>query len=191
MPSPIGHAVAGLIIGLASRPETGSFDPARSPDLKSRPPYNLVLCYALVAALPDLDWIYPPLHRGPTHSLGATLIVTLAAAAMTWWWTGRPRWRIAIFCGLAQFSHVVMDWLGEDLTQTPGVMMFWPLSDERWQSGWNLFRSTWRLDPLAPPHLIYNAKALAQEMAILGPILLWLLWRRRRLTAALPPDRHG
>jgi|SRR5688572_11124812 len=192
MPSPVGHAVAGLIVALALERRipagkkgaggAGSTTPATyaPTDLRTR---ALFLVCMFLAALPDIDYLYPPIHRGPTHSMGATVIVMLAAAGVTWWTTGRIRWPLAIVCGLAHFSHVVMDWLGEDPTATPGVMALWPLSDRLFISGSGLFRSTWRINPLAPANLAHNLRTLAQEMILLGPILFWLLWRRGRTRA--------
>ncbi len=173
MPSPVGHAVAGLIVALASeRPQPRA---ALAPV-----PWTLLLVCMVLAALPDLDYVYPPSHRGPTHSIGAAVIATLIAAAVTRWTTGRTSWRIAAVCGLAYFSHVVMDWLGEDPTPTPGVKALWPFTDQLFKSGLDIFRSTKRLAVFALPQLIHNVITLAQEMAILGPILAWLLWRRSR-----------
>jgi hypothetical protein len=61
------------------------------------------------------------------------------------------------------------------------VMALWPLSDRLFISGWELFRSTWRIAPLAPGNFEHNALTLAKEMVLLMPILFWLLWRRGRI----------
>jgi membrane-bound metal-dependent hydrolase YbcI (DUF457 family) len=173
MPSPVGHAVAGLIVALASE--------KKSPGPADQRTWLFFVCMFL-AALPDIDYLYPPMHRGPTHSMGATVIVLLIAAGVTAWTTGRIRWRVAVVCALAYFSHIVMDWLGADPTANPGVMALWPLSDRLFISGWELFRSTWRIQPLAPGNIEHNALTLAKEMVLLGPILIWLLWRRAKTT---------
>lgn len=172
MPSPVGHAVAGLIVALAGERQILA-------RLEPRPTLFFFACM-LLAALPDLDYIYPPIHRGPTHSIGAAVFVTLIAAAVTRWSTGRVRWRIAAVCGLAYSSHIVMDWLGADPTANPGVMALWPLSDRLFISGWELFRSTWRIDAFSPGNFEHNALTLAKELALLGPLLIWLVWRRNR-----------
>ena len=179
MPSPVGHAVAGVIVALASE---------KSARLRPRPTssailWTLLLVCAFLAALPDIDYIYPEYHRGPTHSISAVVMVTLIAAGVTRLITGSFAWRVAAVCGLAYFSHIVMDWLGEDPTATPGVMALWPMSDRLFISGWDWFRSTWRIDPLAPLNFVHNAKTLAQELILLGPILFWLLWRRAKTIA--------
>lgn len=176
MPSPVGHALAGLIVALAGERSTNA-GTSGPPDLRTR---VLFLACMFLAALPDLDYLYPPIHRGPTHSIGASAIVMLIAAGVTGWTTGRIRWRIAVVCAIAHFSHIVMDWLGADPTANPGVMALWPLSDTMFISGWELFRSTWRIDPLAPGNFEHNALTLAKELAILGPVLVAIWWRRNR-----------
>ena len=179
MPSPFGHALAGLIVALAGdKPRTyGPADPRTFP-------WALLLSCMFLAALPDIDWIHPPWHRGPTHSIGAVAIITLAAAGVTRLATGRTRWRDALLCGLAYASHIFMDWLGEDPTLNPGVAALWPLSDQMFISGLNLFRSTRRLEVLAPEQILHNFITLVQEILILGPILIWLLLRRKKRSTA-------
>ena len=179
MPSPIGHAMAGLIVALAG-------EKARGRGLENqaalRVPWTLFLVCMFLAALPDIDHVYMPIHRGPTHSIGATVIVLLVAAGVTRWTTGRIRWRIAVVCALAYFSHIVMDWLGEDPTIRPGVKALWPISDRLFMSGWDIFRRTERFEPLAPVQIAHNLRTLLQEVILLGPLLIWLLWRRTKTT---------
>lgn len=165
MPSPIGHAAAGLIVALAG-------------EKKQRTVGWLLLAVCMIlAALPDLDWLAPGFHRGPTHSIGAAGFVTLVAAAVTAR-AGKPNWRIAFICGLAYASHIFMDWLGQDPTANPGVAALWPFNDRMFISGLDVFRSTWRDDAFVSPHFEHNLRTLAQETLILAPILLVLLWRR-------------
>jgi hypothetical protein len=133
-----------------------------------------------LAAVPDIDWIYPPFHRGPTHSVGAALLVTLIAAAVTQRATGQVQWKIALTCGLAYGSHILMDWLGEDRTIHPGVMAFWPFGQALFYSGLDWFRSTERIGAFQQPQLQHNLRTLLQEFVILGPVLLFVLWQRRK-----------
>ena len=88
-------------------------------------PLTLV-CIAL-AVLPDIDLLYPPMHRTATHSVGAVVLVTIIAAGVTGWVTGRINWRIALVCAAAYASHILTDWLGTDRNYAPyGIQMFWP-----------------------------------------------------------------
>ena len=187
MPSPFGHALAGLIVGLAGEDRknkpgaAGTTHPrTHAPTHLRTVPWSLFLSCMFLAALPDIDYIYPPWHRGPTHSIGAVAIVALVTILATRVAAGHVKWRVVLLCSLAYLSHIVMDWLGEDPTINPGVMAFWPFSDGLFMSGWDLFRSTKRLEPLAPAQIAHNFRTLVQEIAILGPFLIWLLWRRRR-----------
>lgn len=179
MPSPVGHAVAGLIIGLAGERVVGR-EPGAQPDARAESYTRVfILACIVMAAMPDLDYIYPPSHRGPTHSLGATALIVLLAAAISRWVTGRTMWRVAVLLGVAHSTHILMDWLGEDITVTPGVQALWPLSHQLFHSGLDVFRSTKRVDAFVQPQFAHNLKTLVQEMLMLGPILIWLLWRRR------------
>jgi membrane-bound metal-dependent hydrolase YbcI (DUF457 family) len=156
MPSPIGHAIAGVAVAWSAR------QPRLAP-----------ICAGL-AALPDIDLILPARHRSYTHSLTAVLLVTIVAAAVT----GKvTRWRTALICGAAYGSHLVLDWLGADTHPPPGIQLLWPLSDRWFKSGWNVFPETARLHLFSAAALRQNALAIAQELAILLPILalVWLV----------------
>src|SRR5262245_42434805 len=123
MPSPVGHALAGTAIALvAERVRTlapsgiderlangGGLDPVSRGS--SRLPAYLFACIAL-AALPDLDLLYQPIHRSITHSLGSTLIVIIVATLVTGWVTGKRSIAVGMLCGIAWGSHTLMDWLG-------------------------------------------------------------------------------
>ena len=56
MPSPIGHALAGVAVAWAIDPRTDR---------------RLALTAAGLGALPDIDLLLPMPHRTITHSLGA------------------------------------------------------------------------------------------------------------------------
>ena len=80
MPSPIGHALGGLIVGLALNSRTlGTLGPLAT--------------LACAAVLPDLDFLWGR-HNMETHSLGAAVIAGLATLAGT---RGRnPRLAVAV-----------------------------------------------------------------------------------------------
>ena len=83
MPSPIGHALAGVAVAWSAEQLPGSAGLKRpfSPAITG-------LCAALAAA-PDLDLLYSPIHRTMTHSVGAILLVFIVATVVTRWVT-RP-----------------------------------------------------------------------------------------------------
>src|SRR5438552_3036993 len=74
MPSPIGHALGGVIVAwiadlMPGRPDRGAGNPAAIS--------RLSLACAGLAALPDADLLLPIAHRTVTHSLGAVVAVGL------------------------------------------------------------------------------------------------------------------
>src|SRR5262245_469586 len=106
MPSPIGHGLAGLAIGLALEPAQP--ESARS---TTRHLSKFAILGAVFAALPDADLIHSAIHRGVSHSIGATALLMIIAAVVTGWVTGRVQWRWVLLVGAAHASHILMDWL--------------------------------------------------------------------------------
>jgi membrane-bound metal-dependent hydrolase YbcI (DUF457 family) len=170
MPSGIGHALAGVAVAWSS----GLADRRQAESDRLAP-----LCAALAAA-PDLDLLVPGTHRTATHSITAAVLVTIVAAAVTGQVT---RWRTAIVCGLAYASHLLLDWLGADNFPPRGIQALWPFSDRWFISDLDLFRQTARQHFFTRPIIWQNTLAVAQELAILLPILA-VLWSIRNRTAA-------
>lgn len=129
---------------------------------------------AVVACLPDLDFLWGR-HNMETHSLGAAVIAGVATLALT---RGRdPRLALAVFVAWA--SHVLFDWLGSDTTPPLGVMALWPLSSEYYFSNAFIFEAisrTYWLDGFWQ----HNILALLSEALMLGPILVLVIWMKRR-----------
>lgn len=182
MPSPIGHVLAGVATALAA----DIADPVggqRSNGARLAGARELWTC-GFLAAAPDLDLVYPPIHRTATHSVTAVMLAFIIAAALTGQVT---RWRTATVCALAYASHLLLDWLGADTRPPLGVQLLWPFSPHWFISGANLFRETSRIRVFTAPVLLANARTAAQEIAILLPIVI-VLWLVRVKTAPrLPP----
>src|SRR5262245_49534481 len=126
MPSPVGHVIAGLGAAWAVDLAPGArawrtATPAAS--LFRRAGGFLTIVCGVLGALPDIDLLFG-VHRTGTHSILATLLVTIVAAAVTAWVTGlrqsagRPVGqsaararviRVALMCGAAYGSHLVLD----------------------------------------------------------------------------------
>jgi membrane-bound metal-dependent hydrolase YbcI (DUF457 family) len=221
MPSPVGHALAGV---------------ATVWTLTPRAPRRLVLVAAALAVLPDGDLVHAGSHRFFTHSLGAVIVVTIIAAAVTGWVNrGRgtaaglladnaglkgPRHvtrasaalngarqatranadpndahhapmspiGVALICGAACASHLLLDWLAADHFAPYGIRALWPFDNGWYISGLDIFQQTARRQVLTWPVMKQNVRAIAQEVAILGPIL-YLLWLVRVKPAArLAPE---
>src|SRR5688500_13237771 len=117
MPSPLGHAIGGLVAGWIAdgRPAAGS-RLARAAAI------------AAVAMAPDLDLLIGR-HRAEMHSVGATAIVASLAAVMRWP-LATTRVRIWLVVAAAWGSHVLLDALGADSSPPVGLMAFWPFSSQ-------------------------------------------------------------
>jgi inner membrane protein len=171
MPSPVGHALAGVAVGWFVQGRRGRFD---------RRALLTASAYALVAALPDLDLLLPT-HRGPSHGIGGAVVAGLAAWAVT----RRPRTGVAF--ALAYGSHIFLDWLGTDTTPPIGLMAVWPFSREYYESPYHVFMAVSRRYWL-PEFWTYNFRVLMRELLILAPLVIaaGLLRRpRERGTAVL------
>jgi hypothetical protein len=166
MPSPIGHALGGAAVALIA-----DLWPGRPVERLRFP-----LTCAGLAAFPDVDLLLPIVHRTMTHSLVAVVLTTIIAAAVTGKVTAF-RWRVALTCGAAYASHLLLDWLQTDPTPPSGLQALWPLSSTWFISGWDVFRATERRHLLEWATMRSNALAVVQEIAILGPVVvgLWLV----------------
>ena len=93
VPSPVGHALGGLIVGELLAPSA------------------LLLC-AIAGVAPDVDFLWGR-HNMETHSLFAGLLAGILVFA----WNRNGRLALAVT--LAWASHVLFDWLGSDTTPWP------------------------------------------------------------------------
>jgi len=201
MPSPVGHGLAGLAIALAGdRPAAaGSFRQAITR------PVTLV-CVAL-ATLPDADLLIPGFHRRATHSIAATIAVTIVAIVVTGWVTQRRRqalgfglqerpwlrridWRIVFLCAAAHASHIVTDWLGADRSAPAGIQALWPKSDRFFMSGWDLFPQIERRQIFSVNSMLINLNAFVWELVLTVPFVA-LAWRARRAGRAGGAGKAG
>lgn len=155
MPSPVGHALGGLALGcLVAR----------------RPGWRTLALFAVVGMLPDVDFLLPIQHRGPSHSLAAAGLAFGVALAVLARGRGATRHlRVAAAVGAAYLSHTVLDWLGEDTWSPMGIMALWPFSNAFYVSGLDLFHAVNRRYWL-PGFWQGNAIAVLREVVILGPL---------------------
>jgi hypothetical protein len=154
LPSPIGHALGGLIVGEVLAPSA------------------LLIC-AVAGVLPDIDFAWGG-HNRETHSLGAAVIAGLVVLA----WKRSPRLALAVAISWA--THVFFDWLGSDDTPPLGVMALWPLNTNFYFADAFVFEAISRrywLDNF----ITHNAWAVIKEVLILGPLaVMAFLWQVRR-----------
>ena len=136
MPSPIAHFGAGYAIYRLYK--------HKLPEDRNRIwklPLQLVLVAGL-SMLPDLDVIPAVLfrdmeayHNNFSHSLLFGIPVAFLAAGFFKWMYRSNFWMWLGICLVSYDVHVLMD----ALTAERGVMMFWPLSQERFASPIKLF----------------------------------------------------
>jgi hypothetical protein len=166
MPTPIGHALAGL--------STAWFS-------SNRPSKLLLAACAGAAVAADLD-ILTNSHRSYTHSVGAVVVVGAIA-----WVIARLRSRptavkLALTIAAAYGTHILLDWLGSDPTPPRGVQALWPFSSRYYISGADLFMGVSRRYWNPQEFIVGNLKAGAWELLVLAPIaaLAWYSARRRQ-----------
>jgi membrane-bound metal-dependent hydrolase YbcI (DUF457 family) len=190
MPSPIGHALAGVAVAWTADliPGDRAWRAApRTATWYQRAGGGLTLVCAGLGAAPDLDLAFAA-HRTITHSIGALVLVGLLAAALA---AGarRPIARVALMCAAAYGSHLLLDWLGADYYPPRGIQLMWPINREWYISGLDVFRQTARLRIFTHGPMMTNVRAILQEIAILLPMLavLWLARVRSRHSECISP----
>jgi membrane-bound metal-dependent hydrolase YbcI (DUF457 family) len=192
MPSPIGHALAGVAVAWAVDllPGDRTWRTASDRDpWYQRAGGGLTLLCAGLAAAPDLDLAFAE-HRTMTHSLSAVVIVGLVAVAVA----ARGRRsvvRVALMCMAAYGSHLLLDWLGTDNYPPRGIQLLWPFSRDWYISDLDVFRQTARLRIFTRGPILTNVRALVQELAILGPVVVALWLVRVKALARFAPEMAG
>jgi hypothetical protein len=202
MPSPVGHALGGLIVALVLAPPP---PPHEGPEghkghegheglnnvwlrvLRGlRVPHAwwpVVGWCAVAACLPDVDFAWGR-HNMETHSVGFAVMV--GVATLVW----RRSATVALACTLAVSTHVFFDWLGSDDREPLGVMALWPLTSEFFYADAWVFaaisRHYWRSD-----FVLQNVLAVLRELAILSPIVaaLWFYRREKSVARNTPRSR--
>jgi membrane-bound metal-dependent hydrolase YbcI (DUF457 family) len=172
MPSPVGHALGGLIVGLLLAPTPPRHAERRAPNASDRQQRQLIALCVGAACLPDIDFAWGR-HNMETHSIVFALL--LGAVAVAW----TRSWRVAIACTLAAGTHVLFDWLGSDDFPPLGVMALWPWSSEFYFAEAYVFATISRRYWL-PGFVEHNVLAVLREVALLLPVVGMLWWVRRR-----------
>jgi len=166
MPTPIGHALAGLAVAGVSG---GG----------KRLPAGHLAALVFCAAAPDLDLALRLLdgvnhHRGASHSVTAAVLVGLAGVALRRLGAPLPG---GLALGAAWGSHVLLDYLGVDTSPPSGEMALWPFSSRFYVSPVSLFYDVPRAFSRAA--IAHNLTAVAIEILVLLPVAAFS-WRAGR-----------
>lgn len=168
MPTPVGHALAGLSVFLAGKSEDRWF----------------AFACLLAACFPDLDFALTFItgvsyHHTFTHSLGFALFYLLAAYLLVRWRQRPDPLREAVFIGMAYVSHLVLDLFSEDTVAPYGLELFWPFSTAFLISPVSVFDFVLR-GTVARLFGLHNWMAVGKEILILAPVVLLAWWRKRQ-----------
>ena len=164
MPTPIGHALGGLVVGLVL--------PDRPPRKHVNPLTGRLAVYAVAACLPDVDFLWGR-HNMETHSVGFALVVGLVVFA----WTRSLG--VSLASMLAVGTHVLFDWLGSDDFPPLGVMALWPFRSDFLFANAYVFATISRRYWL-PGFVEHNVLAVLREIAILLPLAALAWFARHR-----------
>lgn len=192
MPSPLGHALGGviggwLVCGPPSMPrakQRASFSRA----FRSSGARRSALGFGLLGVLADFDFLFGT-HSTYSHSIGATLVVFVVALV---WFAGKgtgsgsERFVASLAASAAYASHILLDWLGTDGAAPFGIMALWPISSEFHLAGAGVFAPVERRFWL-PDFWLRTLRMVASEVVILG-VALAIVWRTRRATPRTSVD---
>lgn len=181
MPSPVGHSLIGLALGLARLPRV-----SRGQVWAQRG--WLLLCIVLANA-PDIDFLFgiPQGNLNFYHQTGTHTVAWIALVSVSVWmiiWSrrhGRSTWGFLFILTLTG-SHLLTDMCCADNSPPYGLMLAWPFSDHYWISPVALFpavaKNTW--SDLWTRH---NVGVMTVELLITLPfVAVVLLWKRRAVS---------
>jgi hypothetical protein len=143
--------------------------------------------FGAAGAAADLDLLVGA-HSGPSHGLGAAVLVGVAIfIAQRRWPAVFPKSAVGLVplaMAVAYASHTLLDWLGTDSRAPIGIMALWPLTREYYESSLHVFMGVSRRYWL-PGFWRHNLLALLRELAILLPTLGLVLAVREWLPRVL------
>ena len=173
MPTPLAHALAGTAVYLSA-----SHGDRRREDL-------VLFAAAVVAAcFADLDFGLNFLtgehyHHYFTHSVVFASLFTIGAYFFSRLSKRVAPGRDAWISGLAYLTHILLDVFSKDTSAPYGLELWWPFSDAFTIASFTVFDNIWR-GTLPKLLSLHNWLAVAREVLIVGPVVLFCWWRRRQ-----------
>lgn len=180
MPSPIVHTTLGYIIYRLFR--------MRVPNQFNKQLWLLPLLLIItvgISLLPDLDSVagilagdFGRYHNNFTHSFFVGIGVAIIFASSVWLVMKKEFWVWFVICFLGYSLHILMDFL---TFGGRGVMLFWPLSLERFESPVKIFYGVrWSEGVMSSVHL--NTFINEVVFVLLVGIILLIVEKRRTIT---------
>jgi len=184
MASPVGHSLLALSIALAQK---------NTQKLSTR----LMLLFVIVSAnLADLDFLPGLLigdmnrfHHGASHSLVFALSYALICY-LIWHLVHRENAPIVGWLGfIAYSSHLLADYIADDLGAPYGIPLFWPFSPTYWILDPPILRSFSHGNVGSETTTVllhifswHNVASIVIEVLIFLPLLLigWIIHRKRQ-----------
>ena len=169
MPSPVGHALAGVAAGLliaGGRVSAVAVQSTGWASIRNALSHRHVALFGLLGVAADADFLFG-VHSSYTHSVGATVVVAAVGCVLG----TRRGVRFAGAVAAAYGSHSLLDWLGSDAVAPIGVMALWPLSSDFFLSDRYWFMSVCREYWLTTCWW-HNTEGVVREVLLLGPVLL-------------------
>ena len=180
MPSPVGHALAGIAAGyLVAAPSVKlGADAGLLAALKRVRIPREVWVFGALGMLPDADFLIG-LHSMYTHSLGAIAVVGALGGLAVTGQAAVSRLRYGFGVAAAYGSHILLDWLGTDDTAPFGIMALWPASAEFFLSDRQWFFSVCRqYDEVAC--WWHNIQGVTWELLVLAPLAIGAMFLATR-----------
>ncbi len=173
MPTPVAHALAGTAVYLSA------FRGGRR-----RKDLVLFAAAVVAACFADLDFGLNFLtgenyHHYFTHSVAFASLFMLGAYFFSRLSTRVAPGRDAGILALAYLTHILLDLFSKDTSAPYGLELWWPFSDAFYIAPFTVFDDIWR-GTLQKLLALHNWLAVAREVLIVGPVVLFFWWRRRQ-----------
>jgi inner membrane protein len=150
-----------------------------------------LLLFMVFANIPDLDFLpgffagNPNMyHHGMTHSIFFALVVSIVVGVAYSIIRKKEMMKMSIILFVTYASHLLLDFLGKDTRQPFGEQLFWPFTSEYYISPFALFSDVHKASHsdifLKSLFNWHNLTTMAIEVAILTPILLLVLNRKKQ-----------
>ncbi len=172
MPSPIAHSIVSLTLS-----------PKKPSEIKGM---KWVLFWIILGNFADFDFI-PGIvigdpsrfHHGPSHSILCALVLAILAYRfypVLFHGHKAPFWAMMS----VTFSHLFLDMLTVDRVPPCGLPLLWPFSSYYFLFPFSLFLNMNRGMTLHILFSLHNLIALAIEVILTLPFLVWVVVKRRR-----------